>query len=266
MRDDFVFDGQVLSDFGYMICSFDSSGINNSTVSSMTYAEVKSPVSNVSHKVADSYDDNLSRVIQICKNPCISNEDMNITNDDLSELTRWLCRKDYKWFKWINDNDDDEIFHEVKCDVQKIELADKNIGFEITIKSNRPYGVTKEIIINRNIEKNETIDINVFSDEEGYIYPDVQLIVKEAGKLELCNQYENRTTILDNCIENEMINFYGKDIQQILTTNSNHVMCDDFNYKFPRLCNSYRKSKNTISFSLPCEVQIKYRGIRKVGI
>ena len=55
MIQDFLFDGQTLSGFGYMICSFDSSGMDSTqTISEMSYTEIKSPLSDTSHKVSAS--------------------------------------------------------------------------------------------------------------------------------------------------------------------------------------------------------------------
>ena len=264
--EDFIFDGVQLSDFGYIICSFDSSvGITTSPVSENTYEEIKSSNSNISHKVSQSYDSNLSRVIQICKNPC-SNE-MELSNDDVSEITKWLCRKDYKWFRWIDLEDDDEIYYEAKINIQKIELGNK-IGFELNITTNRPYGLTRMFDTTFEFDSNSKKSINIYSDEEGYIYPDVIIELKESGNLEIINEFENRITSIKNCNVGEIITIIGNDTQQIVTSDNTHDLSESFifNYNFLRLCNLYGNSTNMISVNLKCNITIKYRGIRKVGI
>ena len=265
MIQDFLFDGQTLSGFGYMICSFDSSGGDSTaSVSDMSYTEIKSPLSDTSHKVSASYENNLSRTIQICKKTC-DDSNYNITNDELSELSRWLCRKDYKWFKWIDDEADDEIFYQVHITLKKIEIGNNTVGFELDIISNRPYGVTNEIRVSYSNTANSPVCLDVYSDDEGYIYPDIRINVKENGTLKITNHYENRTTQINNCKSGEIITIYGSDVRQIIS-DAKHDLSADFNYIFPRLCSMYRQSVNEITINLSCDIEIKYRGIRKAGI
>ncbi len=263
---DFMFDGQLLSHFGYMMCSFDQSVDENIVVSEMDYTDISSPLSDVSHKVATSYSNNYQRTIQICKNICDNQEDDELTNDDISELAKWLCRKDYKWFKWVDDEDDDEIFYEVRCTLSKVLLHGVCRGVEITIQSNRPFAVTKPITSIYSLEADSSFKINCFSEEEGYIYPDMTITMRGGGNFELTNVNENRTTAIDNCIADEVITIDGSDILQITSSNSSHSLAKDYNYKFPRLVNEYRNSVNTFSCTLPCIIALTYRGIRKVGL
>ena len=434
MITDFIFDEQELSGFGYIIVDFNSSSeLDISTVSDMSFTDVKSPLSNVSHNVATSYGENLSRTIQIMKNPC-DNDVLDITNDDLSELSRWLCRKDYKLFKWVDDEDDDEIFYEVQIKLRKIELGNGRVGVELDIISNRPFGFTREITNNISLSSpitvspgvilsydttrfpadntgyvynekfgfdciasdievqsymtlssnseivgyvrelwyvgNETIPydvvsfvsltsinancvqdvawsstdkttktgsytsysalvgdgkvveqidytsvpymqqgylsninfssiyifedlksaynylttgnmsglknnkteqsnskkITIFSDDEGYIYPNVTITVKKDGDLELINEFENRMTYIADCKAGEVITIIGGDTLQIVSSDDTHDMSKCFNYKFPRLCTEYMNYTNTFSANTSCDIEIKYRGIRKVGL
>lgn len=266
MVTDFIFDGQSLSGFGYMLSSFNSVEDENIEVSSLEFTEIKSPLSDISHKVATSYPSNYTKTIQISKSECENIENPILTNDDVSTITKWLCRKDYKLFKWVDDEDDDEIFYEVYCKVSKILIFGVCYGLEITITTNRPFGFSREINYIRNLEPNEDFEVTVYSDEEGYIYPDIEITVGQAGNLTLTNQIENRNTVVNNCIQNEILTFEGSDILQISSDNSNHFLATDFNYKFPRLYNEYRNSINTLSCNLPCSIKISYRGIRKVGL
>ena len=266
MVTDFMFDGQTLSGFGYMLCSFSGGEDETLEVSNMEFQEIKSPLSDVSHKTATSYANNYTRTLQVSKSLCENQEDMILTNDDISTLTKWLCRKEYKWFKWIDDEDDDEIFYEVHCTVSKVMIYGKCHGLEITIQSNRPFGVTREINQYRELSADEEFEITVYSDEEGYIYPDVVITLSSAGNFELTNTTEDRTTAINNCVQGEVITIKGSDVMQITSTNANHFLATDFNYKFPRLFNEYRNTVNTLSVNLACTIKLTYRGIRKVGI
>lgn len=147
MNIDFIFDGEKLSDYGYMICSFDSVGLETSTISEINFTEIKSPLSDISHKVATGYESNLSRTIQIMKMNCDDTNNYDNDNKDISTLTKWLCRKDYKWFQWIKDGVVEEIYYEVRINLKQIKLSDSSIGFELDIISNRPYGLSEEKVI-----------------------------------------------------------------------------------------------------------------------
>lgn len=261
-----MFDGQTLSGFGYMLSSFNGVSDETIEVSNLEYTDIKSPLSDISHKAATSYANNYTKTIQISKSECESNENPILTNDDISTLTKWLCRKEYKLFKWIDDEDDDEIFYEVHCKVSKVLLSGICYGLEIILESNRPFGITKDIQYIRNLDANEEFEITVYSDEEGYVYPDIEIEIGEPGNFILTNQAENRRTVVNNCIAGETLTFDGKDTLQITSSNENHFLAADFNYKYPRLFNEYRNSVNTLSCNLPCVIKMKYKGIRKVGL
>lgn len=269
MITDFLFDGKELSSFGYMICSFDSVGFENLPVSELTYHTVQSPLSAKALKTSASYEDSLSKTITICRQTCDSNSLLTITAEDISKLTGWLCRKDYKWFRFITDDSTgmDEVFYEAQINLQKVMHGDRCVGLSLTIHTNRPYGVTPEITIHAQPDKdgNSTMHINVYSDEEGYIYPELLLTLREAGTLEITNHAEGRITRIIDCMEGECIQIHGG-ILQIESTHDAQSIFHRFNYQFPRLYRTYEQAENILSFNLNCDVELKYRGIRKVGI
>lgn len=263
-EEDFIFDNVALSDFGYIIVhdgTLDEDGV----VSNMDYTTVKAAKSDLSHKVATPYQEPYHVDIQIMKNPCQDGE-LDLTNDDISEMSRWLCRKDYKWFRWVDEIGQDEIWHEVRITMDKKALGDSIIGLVLHVESNRPYGMTREL----KQTWDATVDphtIYVRTDEEGYIYPDIVITKKSAnGDISITNGYENRTTLIKNCTIGETITITGGDTLQIVSSDDTHDLSKDFNYKFPRLCNMYSKYKNEISIDGDCTITLSYRGIRKVGL
>ena len=154
---------------GYLIL-YDNAVDETSLVSTMDFATFKAAQSDISHKTSTSYTEGLTRVISIYKNPC-EHENLNLTNIDISYLSRWLSRKQYKWFRWINDETDMEIWYQVQIKIDKIEYGDNVIGLQLTIQANRPYGVTRPIKSSYKCEANTEHMITINTDEEGYIYP-----------------------------------------------------------------------------------------------
>lgn len=262
MVKDFVFDKVALSDLGY-IAVFQSSE-EQVVVSEMSLNTVKGARSDKSHATSYTYPNNYSDTFMILKNPCEYNDDeMDLTNKEISELIKWLCRKEYKWFRFVDDDDDDEIWYEVKFDAKKEYAGERVIGLSLTVEANTPYGFTKEKTRKYTASP---MKIKVHSDEEGYIYPTVRITLRQGGNLVLTNTFENRSTTLKNCVNNETIVLYGDDLQQIVSSNPNHDYVTEFNYKFPRLCNKYNEYLNTFTSNLPCDISFTYREIRKVGM
>lgn len=261
---DFIFDGVALSDFGYVI-AYDGLRSENAVVSNLTYNTIKPALYDISRKVSHTYESNLTTTFIIIKNPCIYNNNLNMTNDEISELTKWLVRKQYKFFRYI-DNEDitDEVWFKVQNTVEKVIEGNNVIGLSITVNANAPYGFTREVVDKWTGTRREII---VHSDEEGYIYPDIILSPTSSnGNLIIINQYENRRTIIKNVKKNEVITMYGNGVNQIASSDGEHELSQDFNYNFLRLCNQFGNYKNVITTNLQCNVEIRYRGIRKVGL
>ena len=98
MISDFIFDGRALSEFGYILV-FENTEDTMDT-SNMEMKTIKGARNDKSLGVGYSYGDNLPATSLIMKDFCkFPDDDLNLTDDDVSELTRWLCRKQYKWFK-----------------------------------------------------------------------------------------------------------------------------------------------------------------------
>ena len=85
---------------------------------------------------------------------------------------------------------------------------------------------------------------------------------KELGNLTIFNSYDNRQTIVNNCIVNETISF--SKYLQISSSRTVHELGNDFNYKFLRIGNNMETNINEISFSMACDYTIAYNPVRKV--
>ena len=84
-----------------------------------------------------------------------------------------------------------------------------------------------------------------------------------SGNLIINNSIENRDTVIKNCTQNEIISL---DYPIIESTLISHKLQNDFNFNFVRIANTYENTLNKLTFSLPCEVQLSYNPIKKVGV
>ena len=122
----------------------------------------------------------------------------------------------------------------------------------------------EEVVLNiGDWESGETIGINNRSDVEGYIYPKVQITIKEAGDLILYNEMEDRTSVVYNCSVGEVITM---EYPMINTSNPDHLIQNDFNWTFLRLANTYSKKLNKITSSLACSMRVAYTPYVQIGL
>lgn len=264
---DFVFDKKKLSDFGYVICNFEGIDIGAKPVNEIIFNTFKAPQSDKWLKISNSYESPLTTTIQICKNNCKNiHKDFYITNREISELSKWLCRKQYKPFLFLNEMYDD-IYFEAQIKISKIKFGNNIIGLELVITTNEPYGRTSTYNIDIDTEVNREFSIIVDTDDEGILYPDIVTIkCLNDGDLSLINNNDNSNTMIRNCINNEVLTFDGKTLQ--ITSNiENHKIYNDFEgYVFPHLCSKYDNYKNDFTCNMNAKIHIEYRGIRKVGL
>ena len=260
---DFEFDGSLLSDKGFIICKFGSEGIE--TVSNGSYITFNtiSTMKGTKHELTSSeYSDCLTTTIQICKHPCFSNSEV-VSIEEQREIMKWLNRKEFHKFKPI-DAEYIDIFFEASFNVRKIESNGKVYGFELEMITNRPYALQEPVLIYlKNIVPYGKKRVYIKSDDEGYIYPDMEITITQDGDFELCNSFENRTMRIVNCKAGEVIRVQYPIIESSVT---DHKIQNDFNWKFFRIVNTLKEKANDITISIPCTIKMIYSPIVKVGI
>lgn len=260
---DFYYDGLNLSDKGFIICKFDSDGINiSSNGSHITFNTVQT-MNGIKHELVGSkYNDYLTATFQICKHPCRGN-DSEISIEESRDIMKWLNRKEFHKFRILN-SDYINIFFEATFNVSKIEYNGSICGFELEVITNRPFAVHEPIpiTINRTSEEKK-IEIYSQSDEEGYIYPDMEIRIEEDGDFKLYNDLEDRTMIINNCKSGEVITIK---YPIIYSSFEEHKIQNDFNWRFFRIANTYRNHINKLTISIPCVIKLSYSPIIKVGI
>ena len=130
--------------------------------------------------------------------------------------------------------------------------------------TNRPYALQEPVVLNlRNIVPYGEKRIYSKSDEEGHIYPDMEITISQDGDFELYNSFEGRTMRIANCVVGEVIRVKYPMIESSL---QEHKIQNDFNWKFFRIATTFREKANDITISIPCTIKMVYSPVVKVGI
>jgi len=266
---DFEYDGQYLSDYGFIVCEFNANG-------SISEASAASPVSFVKvprHSgtkfglTHTKYTDCLSSTFDICKNPEIHGDDFEITADEFRDIIRWLNRKEFLPFHFLTDEgrveDIETCHHNASFNVTKLMLDEVLYGIRLNMETDAPYGFGSDRVISWTASgKNERKMVSDISDEIGYIYPNISITIKEDCDFTITNESEGCSSVILNCKAGEVITMHG-DTNIITTSYASHDICSDFNYDFFRIGNTAWRTENYITVSHPCDVELRYRPIIK---
>lgn len=265
---DFEYDGQYLSDYGFIVCHFDFSGGANieSAGSKITFEKVSRLCGKRFSLTSARYDECITATFDICKNPDThEKEELEISNEEYRDLIRWLNRKEFLKFQALSDKEEDiePCYYNVSFNIEKIKVAETLFGLRLTLESDSPFGYGDRIITKYNIQNVSTEYYLVDrSDEIGYIYPDMKIVCNQAGDLTINNDYDNCAMTIKNCSVGETITIHGSE-QIILSSNSSHDICNDFNWEFFKIGNTFDNRTNRITASKRCNIEISYYPIIK---
>lgn len=260
---DFEFDGKKLSNSGFIIVNFGDKGLETIDGAEITFNTVSSLNGSIHHMISTSYESCLETTIQIAKHSC-STGIQEILPTEFREISRWLNRRNFSKFKLLDESHIDLYYMASVVSIGKIELDGRLVGLELNIITNSPHAFKEPRIITiNNTVQDGKHSINDTSYEEGYIYPQMEITVRQNGNLKIHNAIENRDTYIANCKVNEVITM---DYPVIQSSDSSHNIQNDFNWKFFRIANTYDNSRNDLTISLPCFIKIKYSPIVKVGL
>lgn len=153
---DFEYDGQYLSDYGFIICNFDgSSGMETvSAGSSVTFNKVARHSGKKYGLTSTQYDECIEATFCIGKDPAVYGKDnMQITNDEYRDLMRWLNRREFLKFQLLggDDYDGETCYYEASFNIGKIKIAEVLYGMELTMETNKPFGYGQEQSITWNV-------------------------------------------------------------------------------------------------------------------
>lgn len=265
---DFEYDGQYLSDYGFIICNFDaSSGADVADAGSKITFETVSRNRGKQYSLVNAkYEQCVTTTFDICKNPDeFDYEDRMISNDEYRDLIRWLNRREFLKFQVFDedDNERDTCYFNASFNVDKIKIAEKLYGLRLTMESDKPFGYGQEQTVSWTFTDVSVSKIlSDMSDEIGYIYPDMTITINQAGDLSVYNELLSCTMIIKGCTAGEVITINGN--EQIISTSYNsHDICNDFNYEFMKIGNTIDTRNNKITVSLPCKLVFRYSPIIK---
>lgn len=259
---DFEYDGHFLSEFDFVLCRFDES--SDSTISAgsqITFSTVSRMSGKYFSLAGTQYESCIQSTFNICKNPC-SDSNMEISDIEFKNIMRWLNRREFLKFRLLDENASRTCYFDASFNIQKILIGGKLYGIELTMETNRPFGYGEQLIALSIPDTSQLYEIEDVSDEIGYLYPDIKITCLQSGDLTIRNEAANCFMVINNCTSGEVISIRG-DAQIIETSSASHKIYDDFNFDFFRISNTYENNLNSISVSLPCDIEIKYHPIIK---
>ena len=270
MVTDFEYDGILLSQVGYAIVSFN--GIRDgeiSTDSQISFNHTSMMQGKYQPFSSYIYDDVLKMEIYIGKDMCrVENTEdrfnYSISVSDMAFLKRWLSRPTPHVLRAIGDDSYNGVFWRGSFVVEEYVLGGERVGAHLTFECDAPFGYMEDVVFRDSLASGSSYKYNCTSDEVGYIYPNLTVLLKEAGDLELTNTHDGRKTVVKNCEADEIITFTDK--LQISSSISSHKILDDFNYVFYRINNSFNNVENTISSNLAIDFVINYNPYAKAVI
>lgn len=264
---DFEYDGKYLSDYGFIVCDFNSlRGVAASSAGSkITFTKVAKH-SGRKYKVTNSkYGECLTATFDICKDPEKYDADERIiTSEEFRDIMRWLNRREFCKFQVLYDEEYHEAcFYNASFNIDKLKIGDRLYGMRLTMETDRPFGYGEEQKVSFSFRaSNLTGRLFDESDEIGTMTPSMEIKCISAGNLTIQNDVTGCAMTIRNCAANEVITIDG-DTEIIETSLSTHDIANDFNYGYFTMANTMDSRINHITVSLPCDVTIRYNPIIK---
>lgn len=264
---DFSYNGVRLSDIGYTICKFDGGGVETvSNGSEITFNTIPSLNGQVYHLTSSSYEDCITATLQICKNQC-DGHGMEISIQETRDIMKWLNSKTFQKLRFIDyDGEFTGIYFMASFNVSRIEVDGRIMGFELEVFTDRPHALQDPVTISiDNPKPNVVKSFFSKSDEAGFVYPNMKIEIKQDGDLTIRSITEDRTTVIKDCKNGEVITI---DYPMIKSSSPSHnkTIMNNFNWVFYRVSTTFKDSKNEFTASLPCSIALTYSPIAKVGI
>lgn len=259
---DFLFDKQKLSDFGFVI----GSETNGDAVVSGGDIEIlseRTPDADNFTYYTGKLDSPIQFNFEIYKLNCDDLNDIYVTSREQSMIAKWLIRKSknlgYGWLQFDQETYQDIYYKVCFTSMLPIQVMGRTVGFQLSCTSNCGYAFSEEKKHLFTISSTMTKNIIVTSDIQTYIYP----LIKLTGDLAIVNinnlddTQQTQTTISSSSstvvIDSE---------NDIITGISNPQ--SDFNWYFPRLIDGENHLRITGSSTRTVTVELTYREPRRI--
>lgn len=261
---DFYYDGQYLSDYGFIICG-EAGEVGDGVVtpgSKITFNKVARNGGKRFSLTSAKYDECYTAEFHICKK-----NNAVISNDEYRDIMRWLNRREFLQLYFIDDfdNDSDTCFYNASFAIEKVYNKYQLRMLKLTMETDSPFGYGQEQTATYTIgDITKTVLLSDVSDEIGYTYPSMEITINKNGDFEMYNQTFDSLMRIKNCSVDEVITIDG-DAKIISTSNEAHkaTLYNDFNFEFFKFGNTIDNRSNRISFTLPCKVELRYKPIIK---
>lgn len=263
---DFEYDDRLLSDYGFIICSFDgTSGANTIDIGQkLTFNKASTNKGKYHSLTGVQYDDCLELSFEIAKNPDIY-ENMTISAEEYRDITRWLNRPTFNKFRLYSfENEMEPCYFEASFNVSKITVGEVLCGLSLDMITNRPFGFGRERVERFDFsDATKECKLTDCSDEIGYIYPtSLKIVCEKDGDIIISNALTDSRTAIKNCVSGEEVIIDGRSLS-ISTSVPTHDIYNDFNYDYFKIGNTFKTRVNKITASSPCQIEIKYSPIIK---
>lgn len=253
---DFDFCGEKLSDYGFVIGSFnggnDVETLNSGNIQVTTITLPKYRKNIIHGKQFGEPIQITFQVVKLDEN-C---SPLYVTDNEYDAIKRWLERDTYNFIRF----DDEQVYFNALITVAGVSVNGKVVGFELTVKSDSGFSYSEELTTTLLTGQNTFTDNSALVD---YTYPTLVITCTEDGDFQMSNALDdNRTMEVKNCVTGEILTV-DCEHKTIQTNVSGHDLSSDFNYKFFRFLNTRQTRSNTITVT-GGSVNMTYRFTRMV--
>lgn len=173
-------------------------------------------------------------------------------------------RFEYKWMKIFDEGYGELLNYRVL--LEKISLCkagDKVIGITLEYMTDSPFAYANERVINKELAYNGSFNVYVYSDDNDDDLSTYTTVTMNGnyGNFKITNNSTGVVTSFTSVSNGETIIMDGNN-DVISTSVSGKNILNTFNLNFIKL----RNGENNIQVTNACNMEIKYRELRKVGI
>lgn len=265
---DFLYDGVRLSSKGLVLCQFEKTEDVVSVGNIITLNATKPVLADHAYAIGPGYDEQATFHFELCRDNCSDLADYPLSDIEIRDVFRWLNRKGFHKFQPIyRDGEFSDCFYLASFpEIQIIKIGRNVIGFSCTMDCNAPYAYGDAREIKGSLSSQSRLTIEDKSDELGYIYLFGRVKALQSGDLEIRNDLDPGYIVaINNVTKNEEIEFAGP-LKQAKSITGHNKFPNDFNYNFPRIVSKWDDQTNTYYSNIPCELDLYYYPIRKVGL